>query len=100
MLDLDSYNIENEIRMLIKQISFMTNNIETFKRAISSLELESKVVDSIKYHQTFQSFAWLLFIDFISGDVAVEETYLMASILYLLIRYSLDYIKPKKIKVK
>jgi hypothetical protein len=70
-----------------------------FEKTIRKLDFVEKVSESYGYIKTFTSFLWLLFIDarsciYWNNQDIIENTCLLVSVFYFMIRYSLDYIRP------
>jgi hypothetical protein len=70
-----------------------------FEKTIKKLDFVEKVSESYGYIKTFTSFLWLLFIDarsriYSNNQDLVENTCLLVSVFYFMIRYSIDYVRP------
>ena len=69
-----------------------------FERAISYFDFVELVGEAYGYLGIFKSFAWLLFLitsQKLKTNDSQETDYLLISVLYLMVRYGFDYLRPK-----
>jgi hypothetical protein len=95
-----------EIENYILKAKSTYESMQLFESYISKLQLvTSENISNIKYKDIFVELAWILYTDAreicIRSDFEAKEenNCLMASVFYFMIRYSLDYIYPKGLKL-
>jgi hypothetical protein len=86
--------------ILIQQLQIGSNSLKHFEKALQYFNFEERIPEMNHYSHIFRSFSWLLFLEmrnYIDTKNQTENDYLLISVLYLMVRHSFDYYRPKAI---
>ena len=82
-----------------KELQFGLRYVCKFEKALEYFQLVEVVDSQGQYVHLYRSFAWLLFLLMVrevGRESQMETDYLLISVLYIMIRFGFDYIRPKQ----
>jgi hypothetical protein len=90
--------LKNGLARLLEQLSFGSGYLAKFERAIDYFDFVELTSCAFGYLAIYRSFAWLLFLLIhkrVSPASEAESDYLLIAVLYLMVRYGFEYIRPR-----
>ena len=90
--------LREELSVRVGGIVFGLDYVTKFERAVQYFDFVELVPERCEYISLFRSFAWLLFLlmtELVPTKKEHEKDYLLIAVLYIMVRYSFDYVRPR-----